>query len=232
MLREPFPPSRDQGSVPAEGGPGGSGPAERSGADQAAAFPRRRRSSKGGWPTDLSIEEADVEQELAVRRERTASLSELYAAHAPRAGRLAFLLTRDAALAEDVAQEAFARLIVRLPSVRNPDAIDAYLRRCVVNLCRKQWRRLSRERSFLQREGPAVAGRVTSLPDVASQHDLRRALDRLPYRQRAALVLRFYEDLSEKEAARSLGCAVGTIKSLTSRGLATLREELDDEDAD
>ena len=67
---------------------------------------------------------------------------------------------------------------------------------------------------------------------MASRHDLRRALDRLPYRQRAALVLRFYEDLSEKEAARSLGCAVGTIKSLVSRGLHTLREELQDDDID
>ena len=58
---------------------------------------------------------------------------------------------------------------------------------------------------------------------------LRRALDLLPYRQRAALVLRFYEDLSEQQAARALGCAVGTIKSLVSRGLNALREELGDE---
>jgi RNA polymerase sigma-70 factor (sigma-E family) len=174
--------------------------------------------------------EADVERELVVGRARPALLSELYATHAPRAGRLAFLLTRDPHLAQDVAQEAFARLITRLPSIRNPDAVDAYLRRSVVNLCRKQWRREARERSFLRRHGPVEASRVDVLPDVAERDALQHALDRLSYRQRAALVLRFYEDLSERETARALGCAIGTVKSLVSRGLHALREEIEHEE--
>jgi RNA polymerase sigma-70 factor (sigma-E family) len=191
--REPFPLSRDQGSV----------------------------------PTD---EESDVESELVAWRGRTASLSELYARHAPRAGRLAYLLTRDPHLAEDVAQEAFARLITRLPSLRNPEAVDAYLRKSVINLCRKHWRRTARERSFLRRHGPIETSRVAVQPDVPGSDAMQDALDRLTNRQRAALVLRFYEDLSERETARVLGCAVGTVKSLVSRGLRMLREEMGHEE--
>jgi RNA polymerase sigma-70 factor (sigma-E family) len=174
--------------------------------------------------------EADVEAEFAVGRGRPRPVEELYAAHALRAGRLAFVLTRDRDLAEDVAQEAFARLIARLPSLRDPDAVEAYLRRCVVNLCRKHWRRMARERAFLRREGWAMATRTATQPDVARREALQVALDRLAYRQRAALVLRFYEDLSEKQTAQALGCAVGTVKSLVFRGLLALREEMPDEE--
>jgi RNA polymerase sigma factor (sigma-70 family) len=71
---------------------------------------------------------------------------------------------------------------------------------------------------------------VDVLPDVAGRDALQRALDRLSYRQRAALVLRFYEDLSERETARALGCAIGTVKSLVSRGLHALREEIEHEE--
>ncbi|MDP9343968.1 MAG: SigE family RNA polymerase sigma factor [Actinomycetota bacterium] len=176
--------------------------------------------------------EADVETEIALGRGRGRSLPELYTAYGPRAGRLAFVLTRDRELAEDVAQEAFARLITHLPALRDPDAVEAYLRRSVVNLCRKHWRRVSRERSFLRREGPVMATRTTAQPDVARRAALASALDRLPYRQRAALVLRFYEDLTERQTARALGCAVGTVKSLVFRGLRALREEIGNDDED
>jgi len=173
-----------------------------------------------------------VEAEIALGRDRGRALPELYAAYGPRAGRLAFVLTRDRELAEDVAQEAFARLITHLPTLRDPDAVEAYLRRSVVNLCRKHWRRMSRERSFLRREGPVIATRTSAQPDVARRAALAGALDRLPYRQRAALVLRFYEDLTERQTARALGCAVGTVKSLVFRGLQALREEIGHDDED
>jgi RNA polymerase sigma-70 factor (sigma-E family) len=181
----------------------------------------------------MSVErEADVEAEMAIGRDQRRSLPELYADYGPRAGRLAFVLTGDRQLAEDVAQEAFARLIVHLPRLRDPDAVQAYLRRSVVNLCRKHWRRMSRERSYLRQEGPAIATKTTSQPDVAERDRLTVALDRLPYRQRTALVLRFYEDLTERQTAQALGCAVGTVKSLVFRGLQALREEIgrDEED--
>jgi RNA polymerase sigma-70 factor (sigma-E family) len=173
-----------------------------------------------------------MEREIELGRARRVSVAELYDGHAARAGRLAYVLTRDPDLAQDVMQEAFSRLIVRLPVLRRPDAVEAYLRRSVVNLCRKHWRRSRRERAYLERQGPLLSRTTDAMPNVAEAHALQRALDLLPYRQRAALVLRFYEDLSERDAARCLGCAVGTIKSLVSRGLRSLREELGDEDVD
>jgi len=176
--------------------------------------------------------EADVEVEIEVGRERTRALAELYATHATKAGRLAYVLTRDRAVAEDVAQEAFARLLSRLPRLRNPDAMEAYLRKCVVNLCRKHWRRSARERSFLRREGHGLTRAAVLQPDVERHDALADALARLPYRQRAALVLRYYEDLTERQTAQTLGCALGTVKSLVFRGLHTLREELRDEEED
>jgi len=157
---------------------------------------------------------------------------------------LAYLLTGDADLAQDLAQEAFAGLITRFGSIHDEAAVAAYLRRSVVNLVRKHWRKLRSERSYLRHEGLAIATQVTLLPDVAEQDELWRALQQLPHRQRAAIVLRFYEDLSEGETARVLGCAVGTVKSSVARGLriapasvrtrihrarATLRKRLGDD---
>jgi RNA polymerase sigma-70 factor (sigma-E family) len=153
-------------------------------------------------------------------------LAALYARHAQRAGRLAYLLTGDADLAEDLAQEAFARLIARFGSIRDEAAVASYLRRSIVNLVRKHWRKARSERSYLRREGLHLTTRATALPDVADQDVLWRALQQLPHRQRAAIVLRFYEDLSEAETARVLGCAVGTVKSSVSRGLRRLKEEM------
>jgi RNA polymerase sigma factor (sigma-70 family) len=76
----------------------------------------------------------------------------------------------------------------------------------------------------LQREGAVSATRVSTQPDVGVREDLWRALATLPPRQRAALVLRYYEDLSEHDAAQVLGCSVAALKSLVARGSETLRE--------
>lgn len=158
---------------------------------------------------------------------RTGRLEELYARHAPGAARLAFLLTGERELAEDVVHDAFVRLAGRFAGLRNPDAFEVYLRRTVVNLCRGQWRRRRTERAYLRREGAAAAGARSWQPDVAARDEMLRALQALPERQRAAVVLRFYEDLSERQTAEVLGCAVGTVKSLVSRAMATLRHELE-----
>lgn len=160
----------------------------------------------------------------AVRTRRTARLEELYARHAPGAARLAFLLTGERDLAEDVVQDAFVRVAGRFAGLRSPDAFDAYLRRTVVNLCRGQWRRRRTERAHARRQ-PAVPHEWQ--PDVAARDEMLRALRALPERQRAAVVLRYYEDLSERQTAEVLGCAVGTVKSLVSRALTTLRAELE-----
>jgi RNA polymerase sigma-70 factor (sigma-E family) len=139
----------------------------------------------------------------------------------PEAIRLAYLLSGDRMLAEDIAQDAFVRLAGRFDHLRRPQAFPAYLRKTVVNLAMNHFRRERLERSYLGEAGPLIKG-VPSV-DVADAETLRSALLALPYRQRAAIVLRYYEDLSEQRTADLLGCRPGTVKSLTSRGIGALR---------
>jgi RNA polymerase sigma-70 factor (sigma-E family) len=159
---------------------------------------------------------------------RIGSLEELYLRHAPEALRLAFLLTRDGAAAEDIVQEAFIRVAGRFRHLRSPASFDAYLRRTVVNLCMSQHRRQKVANAYLDRERSRI-GRLepaTAAPDLETQEELRAALATLPDRQRAALVLRFYLDLSEEQAAATLGCSVVAARSLVHRAMQTLRERI------
>jgi RNA polymerase sigma-70 factor (sigma-E family) len=165
---------------------------------------------------------APARREGALTRTEGGRLAELYEAHAPDAARLAYLLTGDRALAEDLVHEAFVRLFGRFRELRNPDAFGAYLRTTVVNLARSHFRRRRVERAYLERQGrPDPAPR-----DVSGREELWQALHRLRPRQRAAIVLRYYEDLTEAQTADVMGCAVGTVKSLVSRGVDRLRVEL------
>jgi len=152
-------------------------------------------------------------------------LAELYRRHVPDAVRLAYLMTGDRMLAEDLAQDAFVRLTGRFAHLRNPDAFPSYLRRTVVNLVKNHYRRRKVERTHIEsyRHLPEPDA---DLPDGATEELIRSALADLPYRQRAAIVLRFYEDLPEKRIAELLRCRPGTVKSLVSRGLASLRAEI------
>ena len=168
--------------------------------------------------------------QAARRRPSTKPLSEqlgdLYDAQARRAARLAFLLTGDREAADDVVQEAFARLGTRLLTLRDPDRAAAYLFRTVVNLSRGHGRGLTRTRRLAERLGRARP----SLPADAHTHDdVTAALLRLPPRQRAAIFLRYYEDRSEREAAEALGCSVAALRSLTFRALETLRSQVQEE---
>jgi RNA polymerase sigma-70 factor (sigma-E family) len=153
------------------------------------------------------------------------SLGDLYLRHAPEGIRLAFLLTGDRALAEDLVQEAFARLIGRLRHLRDPGAFGAYLRRTIVNLSTSHFRRRRVERAYLERVGDIRA--VEANPNQELDETMHEALLRLPERQRAAIVLRFYEDLSDVQTAEVLQCSPGTVRSLVSRGMTTLRSELE-----
>jgi RNA polymerase sigma-70 factor (sigma-E family) len=138
-----------------------------------------------------------------------------YDAERPGMLRLARLLLGSDATVEDVVQEAFLRLRAR---PRQPENMGGYLRTVVVNLCKDQRRRLGLER---QARGAAqVAAREPEIDETWA------ALHRLPFHQRAVLVLRFYEDLSEAEIGRVLDCRTGTVKSRLHRGLARLRREL------
>ena len=149
-------------------------------------------------------------------------LGELYVRSAPAGIRLAYLLTGDQTMAEDLVQEAFLRFVGRLHHLRDPDAFDAYLRRTIVNLSKNAFRRRAVERAHLDLErADQVTGRLD--PDVATYETMRSALLTLPARQRAAIVLRYYEDLPEAEIADLLRCRPATVRSLVARGLETLR---------
>jgi len=130
--------------------------------------------------------------------------------------RLAYLLTDSNAIAEELVQDAFVRVYQRWAHVDNA---PAYLRRAVVNACRSHHRR-----RFLERRNPAEPPPPVELPEPDGMWEL---LAELPPRRRAALVLRFYEDLQVRDIAVALGCSPGTVKSLIHRGLAQLRKGMD-----
>jgi RNA polymerase sigma factor (sigma-70 family) len=137
--------------------------------------------------------------------------------------RLATFLVGRTDVAEELVQDAFVRVAPKLGAI---DAPRAYLRVAVVNACRSWQRKQGRERSAISvlagdRE-PVVSERPCELTD---------ALARLRERQRAAIVLRYWDDLPEGQIAELLGCRPGTVKSLLSRGLDALRQELGGDDA-
>lgn len=146
-------------------------------------------------------------------------LADLYEAHAGDALRLAFLMTGDPNAAEDIVQEALVRTFARLLDRRPPDRLQAYLRRTIINLCHDRHRRLGSARLFL---ASASHGKEPQ-PDMDSRLAFHELLQGLPHRQRAALVLRYHEDLSERAAADILNCSVAALKQLVQRGLNSLR---------
>ena len=136
----------------------------------------------------------------------------------PGAVRLAALLTQDARVGEDLAQEAFARVFPKWSRVENP---NAYLPR------RDRQRVPELAVASRHRASEAPARRDRAVSTELAFDVLADAVAALPYRQRAALVLRYYEGLSEAEIADALGCRPGTVKSLTSRALDGLRKGIE-----
>lgn len=131
--------------------------------------------------------------------------------------RLAGFLSGDRTIAEDIAQDAFMRTQREFERIANP---GGYLRTTVVNLCRNHHRRASREALRLARHGVAP----TAVSERAAELDA--SLRRLPYSERAVIVLRYWIGLSEAEIAVHLGCRPGTVKSRHARALAKIRKEL------
>ena len=152
------------------------------------------------------------------------SLADLYHRHAADAVQLAYLLTGDKHLAEDLTQDAFVRLFGRFQELRKPEAFAFYLKRTIVNLSKDHFRRLHRERDLSRRHRPSELVDDQGFREVEVRDGLLDALQRLPPRQRAAVVLRYCEGLSEHESADILQTSVGAVNSLVSRGLGTLRE--------
>lgn len=151
------------------------------------------------------------------------SFAVVFNEHHRRAVRLAYLLTSDADLAEDIVSEAFVKVYPRWQRGEVRD-VGAYLRRAVANESNSRLRRRYLERRASARRHGDDRG-VRLVDDGAADRDeVWGALQRLPARQQQAVVLRYYEDLSEAETAEVLGCSVGTVKSQVSRGLARLQE--------
>jgi RNA polymerase sigma-70 factor (sigma-E family) len=149
----------------------------------------------------------------------------LFELHRARALRLAYVLCGDACGAEDAVADAFARMY---PRWRRGGIADpaAYLRRAVVNHVNGRFRRLAHARRH-----ESTPPREPAMPNidavVAQREDLRSALRELPPRQRAAVVLRHLEDMSEADTAALLGISVGTVKSSVARGLERLRAAIE-----
>jgi RNA polymerase sigma-70 factor (sigma-E family) len=156
--------------------------------------------------------------------DQSSGFADAVALHSARLMRLAYLLTGDAGQAEDVVAEAYARVWPKYKD-RLVEDLGLYLRRAVVNVARGGFRRKLLERRSAM--DPHSEWDHRGLDEqVVDRAELWPAMLRLPLNQRAVLVLRFVEDLSEQETARLLGVSAGTVKSRTARGLEQLRRTL------
>ena len=155
-------------------------------------------------------------------------VSALYQTHALALKKLAFLMTGDQPTAEDIVQDAFLGLCRRWPSLHEPGNALGYLRASVLNGCR------SVHRVRFRRQGITLDPPPDSLSaeDIAvlgeANREVLAAIRRLPARQREAVVLRYYLDMTEDQAAQAMGISRGTVKSATSRGLAALTRLLEE----
>lgn len=160
------------------------------------------------------------------RQARSEDFRDFVVGRWPRLMRTAFLLTGEQHAAEDLVQSTLERAFVAWRRVGSADDPEAYVRRVMINALARRHRRRLKE--FLAPRG--VSGLVREVPDtgdrIAQADDrdtLLTALAQLPLRQRQAVVLRYWEDLTETQAAAAMGCSVGTVKSSAAKGIAKLR---------
>lgn len=147
------------------------------------------------------------------------------AARGPGLLRFAYVLTGNSADAEDVVQDALSRALPAWSRICAADDPDAYVRRMVVNAHTSWWRK------FRRRESPVAEVRQEAVVEPSAYDDrLWQACRRLPPDQRTAVVLRFYEDMEYAAIAALTGVREGSVRSRVSRGLATLRQELGEDD--
>ncbi|GAA1618469.1 SigE family RNA polymerase sigma factor [Nonomuraea maheshkhaliensis] len=149
---------------------------------------------------------------------------EYVTARGPALLRAAHQLTGHPLDAEDLLQSALAKTYLAWDRIEDRNALDGYVRRAMVNINISQWRRRKLE-EYPSDELPEPAARE-ALPAPEIHEALEQALRELPERMRAAIVLRYYEDMTEPEIARTLGISVGTVKSTVSRAMAKLRRSL------
>ncbi|MER7078303.1 RNA polymerase sigma-70 factor, sigma-E family [Saccharopolyspora antimicrobica] len=162
---------------------------------------------------------------LAAMDELTSKLTDLYQEHYKQLLRIAVLLVDDRAAAEDIVQDAYVRVFDSRTRLRDPDKALAFLRQAVLNRARSMLRR----RMVAKKYQPKLATEDSQPDDTGRGVDravLKVALAKLPRRQREAVVLRYYADLSEIRTAEVMGCSQGAVKSYCSRGISRLSELL------
>ena len=163
-------------------------------------------------------------------RSRDRAVTELYAAHYRALVRLAVLLVRDLPTAEDVVQDSFVAMHDGWQRLRDAESAPAYLRSAVLNRCRSVLRHRAVADKHVQKPPPDMPSAEHGVLVLVERSAMVAALRKLPGRQREAIVLRYYADLSEAEIAAAMGISRGAVKSHTARGMAALRAELEQQD--
>ena len=158
------------------------------------------------------------------------AVTELYALHYRALVRLAVLLVRDVPTAEDVVQDSFVAMHDGWQRLRDSESAPAYLRSAVLNRCRSVLRHRAVADKHLPKPPPDMPSAEHGLLALVERSAVLAALRTLPVRQREAIVLRYYADLSEAEIAAAMGISRGAVKSHTARGMAALRAELEHQD--
>ena len=158
-------------------------------------------------------------------QDRDAEFEAYMAARQPSLLRTAYLLSGDRHTAEDLVQTALAKLYLSWDRVQRRELLDGYVRRIIVNEHNSLWRRAWKRREHSTDVLPDDRT-VDDRPDDGQSAALWDFVQTLPRKQRAVVVLRYYEDLTETQTAQAMGCAVGTVKSTVAAAMARLRELL------
>jgi RNA polymerase sigma-70 factor (sigma-E family) len=181
------------------------------------------RTSSGGIVSDQSLIDPTASAWTADE-----AVTALFSSHYRALVRLATLLLRDAGAAEEVTQDAYVALHGHWRRLRDPDKAVAYLRQCVVNRCRSTLRHRGVVDRYLRRQPLPLSAPSADVGLLAAESnaEIIAAVRALPARQREALVLRYYADLSEAEIAEAMGVSQGAVKSHTARAMAALRRSM------
>jgi RNA polymerase sigma-70 factor (sigma-E family) len=192
-------------------------------------MPFRKPDDEQGRPIDVTetVLAAGAAEAVVAAWDADQAVTALYSANYRSLVRLSVLLVRDLATAEEVVQDAFVAMHSAWRRLRDPEKALSYLRQSVVNRSRS----VLRHRAVVEKYAPkglpdapsAENGAITEL----ERTEVIKALAELPTRQREALVLRYYADLSEAEIANAMGISRGAVKSHTARGMAALRTVLE-----
>lgn len=175
----------------------------------------------------ISTMTGGAESVAATWSDADGALSDLYRAHYRSLVRLAALLLDDVGSSEEVVQDAFVSMHLGWRRLRDPDKALAYLRQAVVNGSRSRMRRRQVAAKHVPSPMPDAASAEHYAIGAAERAAVVQALKKLPDRQREAVVLRYYGELSEAEIARAMGVSNGAVKSHVHRGLAALSRHLE-----